>query len=198
MKNYKLSFKLLLCVMFFSGLKNSHAQQFKYGVRAGFNASNVSLKNVNNRGERYGYHAGGFVEIPLIKNFMDLNPELSYSLKGTTFEILNQKRKLNMNYVDLFLPLSFKLKEIDLQVGPFASYLISKPTYKIGKEAKIAAEGFKKYDSGLSIGLNYNFELFFIALRYNQGFVNLNNSPNNDFLGNGKSAVGQVSIGYKF
>ena len=186
---------LIFCLLL---LSKSGSAQFKYGLRAGFNASNVSLKNVSERSEKYGYHAGAFVEIPMIKNFMDFNPELGYSLKGTSFEILNQKRKLNMNYVDLILPLSFKLKEIDLQAGAFTSFLIGKPKYKINKETTVNAEGFKKYDAGLTIGLNYNFDLFFIGLRYNQGFVNLNDSPENNFLGKGKSAVGQVSVGYKF
>ncbi len=194
MKN-KLKFLLVASCLFMTTV--SHAQ-FKYGLKGGFNASNLSLDNVSSRGEKYGYHLAGFVEIPMIKNFMDLNPEIGFSAKGTQFEILNQKRKLNMNYVDLMLPLSFKLKEIDLQVGPFTSVLVSKPTYKIASEAKIKAEGFKKFDAGLSIGLNYNFDLFFIGLRYNQGFVNLNDSPNTNFLGKGKSAVGQVSVGFKF
>lgn len=195
MRKFKINIAIILGLIFTANISNA---QFKYGLRAGFNASNLSLDNVSNKKERYGFHAGGFVEIPLIKNFMDINPELGYSLKGTSFEILDQKRKLNMNYVDLILPLSFKLKEIDLQVGPFTSFLVSKPNYKLDSKTKITAEGFKKFDAGLSIGLNYNFDLFFIALRYNQGFVNLNDSPITNFLGEGKSAVGQVSVGFKF
>jgi Outer membrane protein beta-barrel domain len=172
--------------------------QIKYGARVGFNASNVSFKNVDERGEKYGFHAGGFVVIPISKNFMSVNPELSFSRKGSSFESLNLRRVIRLNYVDLLVPVSFKLDMVDIQVGPFVSVLANKPTYKILKENPIAADGFKKLDAGLSAGLNYNFGKMFAGVRYNQGFMDITTATSRTALGSGKTATGQVSVGYTF
>jgi Outer membrane protein beta-barrel domain len=172
--------------------------QIKYGTRLGFNASNVSFENVNKRSEKYGFHAGVFVVLPISKNFMSINPELSFSRKGSSFESLNLKRVLRLNYVDLLVPVSFQLGDVDLQVGPFVSALVGKPTYKILKENPINADGFKKLDTGLSAGVNYYFGKMFASVRYNQGFTDITTTISRSALGTGKTATGQVSIGYTF
>jgi Outer membrane protein beta-barrel domain len=172
--------------------------QIKYGARVGFNASNVSFKNVSERGEKYGFHAGGFAVIPISKNFMSVNPELSFSRKGSSFESLNLRRVIRLNYIDLLLPVSFKLDMVDIQVGPFVSILANKPTYKILKETPIPADGFKRFDAGLSAGLNYNFGNMFAGVRYNQGFMDITTATSRAALGSGKTATGQVSVGYTF
>jgi Outer membrane protein beta-barrel domain len=189
----KIIFTMLLIISSLSGFS-----QIKYGTRLGFNASNVSFDNVSKRSEKYGFHAGGFVVIPISKNFMSINPELSFSRKGSSFESLNLRRVLRLNYVDLLVPVSFKLDMIDLQVGPFVSVLAGKPTFKILKENPINADGFKKLDAGLSAGLNYNFGNMFVGLRYNQGFMDITTATSRAALGSGKTATGQVSVGYTF
>jgi Outer membrane protein beta-barrel domain len=194
MKTQKVIFAFTL--LFISYLHVS--AQLKFGLKAGFNASNVSFENVTKRSEKYGYHVGGFAVIPISKNFMSLQPELSFSRKGGSFENLNLRRTLRMNYVDLLVPVSFQFAEIDVQVGPFASVLAGKPSYKISKESPISADGFKAFDAGLSAGLNYNFEHSFIGLRYNQGFIDITDKTSRPSLGSGKTATGQVSLGYRF
>lgn len=172
--------------------------QIRFGIRAGANASNISFKNLPNKSEKFGFHAGVFTEIPILPDFMTLQPELSYSVKGTTFKPLNTKQTLNMNYVDFFLPVAFKLSMFDLQVGPFASYLTSKPDYTYYADNKVFVDAFKKFDFGLTGGLSVNFNKFIVGVRYNQGFMDITKDNARAILGSGKNAVGQVSLGYKF
>ena len=172
--------------------------QTRFGIRGGLNAANISFDNLPNRGERYGFHLGIFTEVPLVTDFMSIQPELSYSVKGTNYKPASVNQKLNMNYVDLLLPLAFKLSSIDVQVGPFASYLISTPDYTYYKDNTIVVDAFKKFDAGLTAGLSYNFSRMIIGLRYNQGFMDVTKDKARVLLGSGKNAVGQVSLGYKF
>lgn len=172
--------------------------QLKFGVRAGLNASTVSFPNLPNKSEKLGFHVGVFTDIPVVEDFMSVQPELSYSTKGTSFKVLSEKQSINMNYVDFILPVSFKMSDFNINVGPFASYLISTPDYKYYQNNSVLVDAFKKFDAGLSAGLGYNFNKMVIGVRYNQGFIDVTQDNARAILGSGKNAVGQLSIGYKF
>jgi hypothetical protein len=172
--------------------------QASVGIRGGLNASNISFESLPNKGERFGFHAGIFTDLPVVANFMSIQPELSYSTKGTAFEPLNERQTLDMNYLDLLLPVAFKLGSIDLQVGPFASYLLSTPDYTAFNDRTIISDAFNKFDAGLTAGLSYYFNKLMVGIRYNQGFIDVTQDNAQLLLGNGKNAVGQVSLGYKF
>jgi hypothetical protein len=73
------------------------------------NASNISHDKLPNKSERLGFHVGIFTDVPLANDFMSLQPELSYSVKGAAFKPTTKKQSLNMNYVDLLLPVVFKV-----------------------------------------------------------------------------------------
>ncbi|MBK6998133.1 MAG: PorT family protein [Lewinellaceae bacterium] len=172
--------------------------QNRFGIRGGLNASNVSFDELPNRSERFGFHLGVFADVPVLPDFMSLQPELSYATKGTAYKVSDERQKLNMNYVDFFLPVAFHLSSIDIQVGPFASFLTSTPDFTVFEDKSVIVDAFKKYDVGLTAGLSYNFDNFLFGLRYNQGFVDVTKENSRLLLGSGKNAVGQVSIGYKF
>ena len=172
--------------------------QSKFGIRAGLNVSNISFDNLPNRSERFGFHAGIFADVPVIPDFMSIQPELNYSVKGAAFKPLNDRQTLNMDYLDFMLPVAFHLGSIDIQVGPFASYLISTPDYTVYDDNRILVDVFKKFDAGLTAGLSYNFNKMLIGIRYNQGFIDVTKDNARLLLGSGKNAVGQVSLGYKF
>jgi hypothetical protein len=103
-----------------------------------------------------------------------------------------------MSYVDFHLPVAFKLSTVDLQVGPFASYLISKPDFTVFDENRVVVDAFNAFDAGLGAGLNFNFNKVLLGIRYNQGFINVSKDNAETLLGKGKNAVGQVSLGYRF
>ncbi len=174
-----------------------HAQ-IKIGIRGGFNASNISFNNLPERSEKYGYHLGLLLDITAIPAFLSIQPEISFSTKGTDYSTLGESRSIKMNSVDLLIPVSFQLNAISLNVGPFASFLIEKPIYTDYANNDIILNGFKKIDAGLSAGISYNLSKIFFSLRYNQGFINVSNDDVIAVIGKGKNAVGQVSIGYWF
>ncbi len=195
MKNNSIKITLVLTLFLISfGIK----AQLKFGIRAGLNASTVSFPNLPNKSEKLGFHVGVFTDIPVVEDFMSVQPELSYSTKGTSFKVLSEKQSINMNYVDFILPVSFKMSDFNINVGPFASYLISTPDYKYYQNNSVLVDAFKKFDAGLSAGLGYNFNKMVIGVRYNQGFIDVTQDNARAFLGSGKNAVGQLSIGYKF
>ena len=197
MKNKHINGTVLMVLMLIASASVSQAQ-IKFGVRAGLNASNVSFPNLPDRSERFGFHLGAFADVPVSPNFMSVQPELSYSVKGAGFKYLNDRQTLNMNYLDFLVPVAFKLDAFDLQVGPFASFLISTPDYKFYNDNRVIVDAFKKFDAGLTAGLSYNFSKLMVGVRYNQGFIDVTNDNSRPFLGKGKNAVGQVSLGYKF
>lgn len=186
------AFALLLC----STLTLS--AQSTFGIRGGLNASNIAFENLSNRSEKLGFHAGVFADVPLATGFIHLQPELNYSVKGTKYEVLNDKQSLNLDYIDFHLPVAFKLSTIDLQVGPFASYMITKPDFTVFDENRVVVDAFNTFDAGLSAGLNFNFNKVLLGVRYNHGFVNLSKENAETILGKGKNGVGQVSLGYRF
>jgi Outer membrane protein beta-barrel domain len=188
---------LVIMVSLFLTPSVSNAQT-QFGIRAGMNASNVSFDKLPSRGERYGYHVGVFADVSVSPCFMSIQPEISYSTKGTAYKPANERQTLNMNYVDFFLPVAFKLNVFDLQVGPFASYMTSTPDYTYYNDNKIFIDAFKRYDFGLTGGLSMNIHKLVIGLRYNQGFVDITKNNARAILGSGKNEVGQVSVGYKF
>jgi Outer membrane protein beta-barrel domain len=172
--------------------------QAKFGIRGGLNATTVTFDNLANKSERYGFHLGVFIDVPVINNFISLVPEVSYSVKGTAFKPLDKRQTLNMDYVDFLLPVAFKLGAFEVQVGPFVSYLVTTPDYTLYEDTKVIIDAFDKTDAGLTAGLSYNFRPFFLAVRYNQGLLDITKDNSRVFLGSGKSAVGQVSLGVKF
>ncbi len=194
-KNTNAVVSMVLLFMLLAG--SVHAQN-RIGIRGGLNATNISFENLPNRSERFGFHIGIFGDVPVITDFMSIQPELSFSTKGTAFKPLDKRQTLNMNYVDLLLPVAFKLGSIDIQVGPFASFLISPPDYTVYNDNSVVVDAFNKFDAGLTAGLSYNFSRMMIGLRYNQGFVDVTKDNSRLLLGNGKNAVGQVSLGFKF
>jgi hypothetical protein len=176
-------------------MSNLCQAQTKVGIKGGFNASTISFDNLPDRSERYGYHLGLLLDVPLILGFLSVQPEISFSTKGVNYEYLGDKRSIKMNSMDLFLPASFKLDLISIEVGPFVSYLVEKPAFTTSSNKTIIVNGFNQFDAGLSAGLSVNLNRFFISLRYNQGLTNVSNDEIIAAIGKGRNAVGQVSIG---
>jgi hypothetical protein len=182
-----------LLILMLGCLSQSYAQ---VGIRGGFNATNISFNNLPDRSNQYGYHLGVFMDIG--KSFIGVQPEISFSTKGTDYSYLNQKKSINMNTVDLLLPVAFKLSVIDLTVGPFISFLINKPVFSKNTDNSVIVNGFKKVNAGLSAGLRFNIKKAFLGVRYNQGLTEVGNENLTDAIGSGRNSVGQLSLGFKF
>jgi hypothetical protein len=198
MKTISLKISILLGLGLMMWIPSFAQTKSAFGVRAGLNASNISFDNLDNRSERLGWHAGIFANLPIASDFISIQPELSYSVKGTAYKPLNKRETLNLDYIDFLLPVAFKLGPVDLQIGPFASYLISTQNFKVIDNNLVITDAFRKFDGGLTAGLSFNFSKVFLGIRYNQGFANLTQDNAKEYFGSGKNGVGQVSIGFRF
>ncbi|GAB3332339.1 porin family protein [Larkinella ripae] len=169
------------------------------------NASTLYLDNVDDRNERIGFHVGVFTQIP-VGSFFAIQPELQYTTKGVSanYNLLgaNGRNTFKLNYVELPVLATFKLgNSVDLQAGPYASYLInSKVTTDgdLGADYRnINRDNFNAFDYGIAGGLNIYFGTVLLGLRYGQGLQPVAEDGGARLLmGKAKNAVGQVSLGF--
>ena len=204
----KLFVKLLFSSVLISSLTalDSAAQTTpRTGIKGGLNASTLYLDNVDDRNERIGFHVGVFTQIP-VSSFFAIQPELQYSMKGVSadYNLLgaNGRNTFKLNYVELPVLATFKLgNSVDLQAGPYASYLLSS---KVSTEGDLGSDyrninrdNFNTFDFGLAGGLNIYFGKLLLGLRYGQGLQPVaKDGAARLLMGKAKNAVGQVSIGF--
>lgn len=204
--------KLFVNVLFFSVLisnltvlKASAQTTARTGIKGGLNASTLYLDNVNDRNERIGFHVGVFTQIP-VASFFAIQPELQYSTKGVSadYDLLgaNGRNTFKLNYVELPVLATFKLgNAVDLQAGPYASYLVNSKVSTDGDFGStyqnVNRDNFNKFDYGIAGGLNIYFGTVLLGLRYGQGLQAVaKDGPAKLLMGNAKNAVGQVSLGF--
>ncbi|GAB3273286.1 porin family protein [Larkinella harenae] len=175
------------------------------GIKGGLNASTLYLDNVDDRNERIGFHVGVFTQIP-VTGFFAIQPELQYTTKGVSarYNLLGSRGRnsFNLNYVELPVLATFKLgNAVDLQAGPYASYLINsrvKTEGDLGSDYRdFNRDNFNKFDYGIAGGLNIYFGTAMLGLRYGQGLQPVaNDGAARLLMGRAKNAVAQVSLGF--
>ncbi|GAB3934760.1 porin family protein [Larkinella terrae] len=175
------------------------------GIKAGLNASTLYLNNVNDRNERIGFHVGVFTQLP-VSSFFAIQPELQYTTKGVSadYNLLGAtgRNTFKLNYVELPVLATFKLgNSVDLQAGPYASYLLnSKVTTDgdLGSDYRnINRDNFNSFDYGIAGGLNIYFGTVLLGLRYGQGLQPVAKDGGARLLmGKAKNATGQLSLGF--
>jgi hypothetical protein len=134
----KLFFLLILACAAFS----VRAQEFRFGVKGGFNYSDINGKNLdkNSHRSKLGWHAGAMVNIQYPGNtYFSIQPELIYTRKGyenysLPFEIRDKNNNLlytaqegglvRLNYLELPVMLNFKTGIIIFELGPQFSFLV--------------------------------------------------------------------------
>ncbi len=177
-------FSILLFI--FASLTEGSAQdelKTRFGIKAGVNASNLYTKDVDDENMLIGFNLGVFSKIP-ITSFIAIQPELYYTTKGAenTYNntFVNGSAKFNVNYIELPLLLVINFtKNLNLHVGPYASYLLSG---KVSNESNITlfdfednidTDDYNKIDAGIAGGLGVDFGSVGLGLRYNYGLANV-------------------------
>ncbi len=186
-----------------------NAQDIKYGIKGGLNLSSLSgdtdgldLKS------KFGFHAGGFVEIKFSEKFA-LQPELLYSTQGTKFDDIQlggnaAKTCFNFDYINV--PVMFKYfaaEKFFVEAGPQIGFLVAaKARVKVDEQnidnKQDIKDNFESIDFGLNFGAGYEFtENIFASARYNLGLANIAKTESGDDtkIHNG---VFSLSVGYKF
>lgn len=178
---------------------NSNA---RYGIKGGFNASNLYVDDVDDENARYGFNVGLYGQILATEAFA-IQPELLYTTKGSKVEysnFVNQTVTYNLNYLELPVLAAFKLgKAAEIHVGPYAGYLLNANIkYKgdfVNGTDEINKDNLKSYDFGLVGGFGLNFGAVQVGARYNYGLVKIADSnAARTVLGDSKNSCAQLYL----
>lgn len=178
---------------------NSNA---RYGIKGGFNASNLYVDDVDDENARYGFNVGLYGQI-LASEAFAIQPELLYTTKGSKVEysnFVNQTVTYNLNYLELPVLAAFKLgKAAEIHVGPYAGYLLNANIkYKgdfVNGTDEINKDNLKSYDFGLVGGFGLNFGAVQVGARYNYGLVKIADSnAARTVLGDSKNSCAQLYL----
>lgn len=217
---------ILAAIIFTVGVAKLNAQ-IKYGVGAGMNYSTLkgdAMSNFENLTEltngvittspKVGFHAGGFIEMPLGAN-ISLSPGIYYSQKGYTlrgnlaadkldFLGVAAKAELQSHYIDIPVLLKAEVaKGLQLYAGPQVSYLVKNNLkmdagllgFSLLNTNVDVTDQFNKADFAITGGASYTFDNgFSINAGYDHGLSRLDRNSN--FKSYNRNF--KVGIGYKF
>src|SRR5688500_5156258 len=171
----KLKLSVLLAALV---LTQAAMAQFSIGVKAGANITKVDGKAFRDE-FRYGYHLGGFMEIPLGES-VSIQPEVLWNQYQTRADSsfssvyenavdFSNYRDGKLNYLSIPLLVYYKLgKVVSLQAGPQYGMLLSQDKNLLEN----GGEAFKNGELSLLGGLQVHISKVRLQGRY---FIGLNN-----------------------
>lgn len=184
------------------------AQNVSFGIKAGIQQNNLSLKSKQN-GEwgreeisGVGFHVGGLADISLSKQF-SVQPQLLFNSKSV---VMTSQSKLNLYAIDVPVNVLYKTGGFFAGIGPNLSYGLSAKSKTDGQDAtnlykKEDAEGggqesqFKRFEVGANATLGYKFNNgLLLSANYMQGLSNIS-GYNADHQKYNTRFVG-LSVGY--
>ncbi|MDL2141970.1 porin family protein [Flavobacterium tructae] len=152
----------------------------EYGIKGGFNMSNLYSSDANDENILYGFNAGLYATLP-ISDFIAIQPEILFTTKGAKLEYNNAlasgESKFRLNYIEVPLLVRVNItRNFNVHAGGYASYLVSSKVTGRGDfnfEQEIDTDDLNKFDAGLSAGVGVDFDPISIGLRYNYGLTTI-------------------------
>ncbi|WP_374172168.1 porin family protein [Flavobacterium tructae] len=152
----------------------------EYGIKGGFNMSNLYSSDANDENILYGFNAGLYATLP-ISDFIAIQPEILFTTKGAKLEYNNAlasgDSKFRLNYIEVPLLVRVNItRNFNVHAGGYASYLVSSKVTGRGDfnfEQEIDTDDLNKFDAGLSAGVGVDFDPISIGLRYNYGLTTI-------------------------
>ena len=195
--------KTILLLTFVLASFYGFAQDALYGVRAGYNISNLDFDpsvpaGVENA-HRNGFAIGFFGEYSLTDSF-SFAPEVQFSAEGA------KDQELRINYIQVPLLLKvYLVKGLSVEAGPQFGFKIheefdSEPNSDGGDFEIDEDDSYvKDFDTSLAIGTSYKFDSgFFLSARYTMGLTNIFKEDTLFENVDGKNEVLQVGLGFMF
>ncbi|WP_337964782.1 porin family protein [uncultured Flavobacterium sp.] len=150
----------------------------EFGVKGGFNMSNLYQNDANDDNVLYGFNAGVYATLP-ISDFVAIQPEILFTTKGAELDYNNVfasgNAKFRLNYIEVPLLVRVNItKNFNVHAGGYASYLVDSKVTGEGDvvfDQQIDTEDLNKFDAGLSAGVGVDFNPISIGLRYNYGLT---------------------------
>ncbi|PWB23469.1 porin family protein [Flavobacterium sp. HTF] len=162
----------------------------EFGVKGGFNMSNLYQNDADDNNVLYGFNAGVYATLPIADNIA-IQPELLFTTKGAELEYNNElfqgNAKFKLNYIELPLLVRVNItKNFNLQAGGYASYLVSSKVTGDGDiefEEDIDTDDLNKFDAGIAAGVGLDFSPISVGVRYNYGLTKVGKERNDGFGG---------------
>lgn len=150
----------------------------EFGVKGGFNMSNLYQSKADDDNVLYGFNAGVYATLP-ISDFIAIQPEILFTTKGAELDynnaIASGNTKFRLNYIEVPLLVRVNItKNFNIHAGGYASYLVSSKVTGDGDiifDQEIDTDNLNKFDAGLSAGVGVDFNPISIGLRYNHGLT---------------------------
>lgn len=199
--------KKLLLFAAFAGFAftTSQAQEMRFGVKAGANFANMTIKEDGfsiKPESRTAFHIGALVEFPISDAFY-IQPEILYNSVGSKVNFsesfmgmeINSESTLKLDYISIPIMAKYYFMEgFSLEAGPQIGFLMSaKNDYSnvvsgmgMGMDQNESGtedikEGFKAIDLGLGIGASYRLDMgLFFSARYVLGLSNIGEEGNDN------------------
>jgi opacity protein-like surface antigen len=169
--------------------------QTKFGVHAGINLSNETVKasGVTLSGTtKIGLNVGVSAEFNISDGFA-VQPELNFSQMGANVNDLKE----TLNFISVPVLAKIKLGGFGIYVGPQIGFLLSANTKLYGQTENIISD-LKRIDFSAIGGAEYTFaEKFVVSARYQLGLLNTYSDTYSSvakLVNNGAN----LSVGYKF
>jgi len=158
--------------------------QTKFGVKGGLNFANLAVNQdeIDDNFTKLGLTAGVFAQLPLLgKDWLMIQPEALYTIKGAKYEAATTTVKANLHYLDI--PLSGVARILNspltINAGFQYSWLVSaKYEYEsqvFGDDIIIDdnRDNYQQWDFGVVGGLGLSFENLLIEVRATRGLRNV-------------------------
>lgn len=182
---------------------------FKIGIKAGVNFSNINADNTSENKTLVGANFGVFAKFPITSSFA-IQPEMYFTTKGSelTYQsvFVDGTAQFDLNYIEIPVLAVLKItNKFNVQVGPYASYLVSANVKNVSDvnynfENNIDSGDFTKFDTGVAAGIEFEGKSFSLGVRYNFGLITVGEEKTyfgtNYVFPDGKNSVLNVYISY--
>jgi hypothetical protein len=167
-----------------------HGQNTSFGIKAGYNSSNLEVNNSDQWDAKSGIHFGALAHIHITSHFA-VQPELVYSCQGGE----TPASKFKYGYLNVPVLLQYMINDgFRLQTGPQIGFLVS-AKQETGDVEVDVNDQLNAIDISWSFGGGYLFSSGLgIDLRYNIGLNNISDVTNVT----AKNRVFQAGLFYQF
>ncbi|MBX0292632.1 PorT family protein [Hymenobacter sp. HSC-4F20] len=168
---------LLLLVLLLAA--TAHAQ---LGLKAGINAAVLDGDNLGSTSTKYKtyYHAGIFYEADLIGP-ISIQPELLYSLQGSSFKDALGNYNAKLHYLNLPVLAKVTVGPVFVEAGPQFGFLLSKDAsgdLSVSSSGTGPYSSYKRGDLSLCAGAGLKLSNLLIGARFNAGVNDINDVRN--------------------
>jgi hypothetical protein len=176
--------KIFIIGIFMVAFSNAVVAQ-GFGIRGGANFATLTGGDIPDVGGITGFYAGVYYQMPLIKDFLYLQPELQYSGQGFSSTVSGTAKDYNMDYVTIpIMAKIYVIKIFSFEAGPQFGFNVSDSLENVSVES---------FDPAFALGFGINLPFgISIDTRYVQSFSEA--IPDTDE----KNQVFQVGLGFKF